>query len=268
MRIFPIVVVYRADFRQTNAHSSLLSGFQGGSYLIYDNSPEPQNQRYATPGTIYYYHDASNGGVSAAYNYGARLAESIGGVDALLLLDHDTCFQKDYITKLEEALEAFPKVDLFVPQVVYQGDRPFSPVNRGRGRRQGVNLPAGCYSLNDFLPVNSGACIRLSAFKRAGGYNSAIRLDFADFDFFSRLAAVTDKFCVLDSVAHQSFSNEEACTDKLWQRYQFYLEGAKIAHRNPLIRRMVEVDALRHACALAWRTRNLKFLTGLFRIVR
>ena len=126
MNILPVVVLYNIDFRETNAFLTLLSQQKGCRILLYENSPEPMNQSYASE-TVAYYHDAHNGGVSAAYNYGAELADRLGDVDALLLLDEDTRFEADYLSRLQSAMEQNPDVSLFVPQVLYAGDEPFSP---------------------------------------------------------------------------------------------------------------------------------------------
>ena len=267
MNVLPIVVLYNVDFYETNVYRTLLSRFQGERILIYENSPEPQNQCYETE-NILYHHDSSNGGVSAAYNYGATIAKQYGDVDAILLLDEDTRFEPDYLTVLQTAIEIHPDIKLFVPQVLYAGDQPFSPISRGIHKHRGALLGGGLYSLNDYLPVNSGACIRIAAFEKAGGYNPEIRLDFADFDFFSRLAVHDERFYRVDSVAHQSFSNEEKQLDRLFQRYQFYIEGARVAHRNPLIRNMVTIEVMRHTLALTARTRRLGFINYLIRNFR
>ena len=260
MNILPVVVLYNIDFRETNAFLTLLSQQKGCRILLYENSPEPMNQSYASE-TVAYYHDAHNGGVSAAYNYGAELADRLGDVDALLLLDEDTRFEADYLSRLQSAMEQNPDVSLFVPQVLYAGDEPFSPIHRGLRWKRGALIGDGRFSLRHYLPVNSGACIRLSAFRQAGGYQTAIRLDFADFDFFSRLAEVSETFYRVDSVARQSFSNEETQVDRLFRRYQFYLEGASVARKNKLISSMVTVEVLRHVLALTCRTRSLCFLS-------
>ena len=264
MSILPVVVLYNIDFRETNAYLTLLSQQKDGRILLYENSPEPLNQSYASE-TVYYYHDAHNGGVSAAYNYGANLAGRLGDVEALLLLDEDTRFESDYLSKLQSAMIQNPDVNLFVPQVLYAGEEPFSPIHRGLRLKRGALLGEGRYSLQHYLPVNSGACIRLSAFLQAGGYHAAIRLDFADFDFFSRLAEVSESFYRVDSVARQSFSNEETQVDRLFRRYQFYLEGAREARKNKLISTMVTVEVMRHALALTCRTRSLRFITELIK---
>ena len=267
MSVLPIVVLYNVDFYETNVYRTLLSHFQGERILIYENSPEPQNRDYESD-RICYHHDPFNGGVSAAYNYGAGIAKQSGDIDAILLLDEDTRFEPDYLTVLQTAIGKHPEINLFVPQVLYAGDQPFSPISRGIHRHRGALLGEGLYSLNDYLPVNSGACIRIGVFEKAGGYNPEIRLDFADFDFFSRLAVHDDRFYRVDSTARQSFSNEERQLDKLFRRYQFYIEGARAARRNPLIRNMVTIEVMRHTLALTARTRRLRFINYLIRKFR
>ena len=259
MNVLPIVVLYNTDFHTTNVWQTLLCHEPDCQVLLYENSLEPLNQRYASD-QVLYHHDPNNGGVSAAYNYGACQARQLEGVEAVLLLDEDTCFESDYLKVLRDLLQAHPAINLFVPQVLYQGDFPFSPIRRGLRWHRGVSLPEGQYSLYDYLPVNSGACIRLSVFERVGGYQDAIRLDFADFDFFARLAEVSADFWRIDRVAQQSFSNSETDIDRLYRRYLFYLEGAREARKNKLIRCLVDVGVLRHTLALTARTNSLRFI--------
>jgi len=267
MSVLPIVVLYNVDFYETNVYRTLLSHFQGERILIYENSPEPQNRGYESD-RICYHHDPFNGGVSAAYNYGVAIAKQLGDVDAVLLLDEDTRFEPDYLSVIQKVMGIYPEINLFVPQVLYAGEQPFSPISRGIRRHRGALLGEGLYSLKDYLPVNSGACIRIAAFEKAGGYNPEIRLDFADFDFFSRLAVHDDRFYRVDSTARQSFSNEEKQLGKLFRRYQFYIEGARAARRNPQIRNMVTIEVLRHTLALTARTRRLRFINYLIRKFR
>ena len=89
MCILPIVVLYNVDFHETNVYHTLLSHMAGERILIYENSPEPQNKCYESE-QIIYYHDSHNGGVSAAYNYGATVARRLEDVNAVLLLDEAT----------------------------------------------------------------------------------------------------------------------------------------------------------------------------------
>ena len=79
---------------------------------------------------------------------------------------------------------------------------------------------------------------------------------------------IADSFYCVSSTAYQSFSNEEKRVDKLYGRYQLYIEGARVARRNPLIRTMVLVEVLRHTLALTARTRRIKFIHYLIRNFR
>lgn len=264
MSILPIVVLYNVDFHDTNVYRTFLSQSSGDRILLYENSPEPQNHCYESE-KVLYYHDPRNGGVSAAYNYGAAVARRLGDIEAILLLDEDTWFEADYISILQTAYKTHQDISLFIPQVVYGANQPFSPIHRGVRRHRGAFLEEGVYSLKDYLPVNSGACIRLSAYEKAGGYNTDIRLDFADFDFFSRLAVVNDRFFRVNSTACQSFSNDETQIDKLFGRFKFYIEGARAARRNKLIQTMVTIEVIRHTLALTARTHSFKFIHYLIR---
>lgn len=267
MNILPIVVLYNVDYHGTNVYRSLLSHVSGLRLLIYENSQEPLNQCYESE-SVCYCHNPQNGGVSAAYNHGAVIARRMGDIDALLLLDEDTQFESGFFQKMKAAVMSFPDINLFIPQILYSGERPFSPIYRGFRRKRGALLTEGIYSLGTYLPVNSGACIRLSAFEQVGGYNKDIRLDFADFDFFSRLGSVSDTFYQLGSIAHQSFSNEESQVEILFKRYQFYIEGARAARKNVYIRKMVGIEVLRHTLALTVRTHSFSFIHYLIQQLR
>ena len=267
MSILPIVVLYNSDFHETAVYQTLLRYYPSLRILLYENSQEPLNKGYESP-TALYYHDMANGGVSAAYNYGAMLARQQGNVGALLLLDEDTTFNSDYISKIEEKLDLYQDICLFVPQIFFLNNTPFSPNCRQFRLHRGVCLDEGIYSLKRYLPVNSGACVRLKAFEKSGGYNNKIRLDFADFDFFSRLAVVSERFYLVNSIAKQSFSNEEIQKDRLFQRFKLYLEGAKTAKSNEHIRNWVLFDMIRHTLALSVRTKSLDFVSYLFKNFR
>lgn len=267
--IFAIVVIYNVDFFQSTVYKNLLLKHvkdRSIQFLVYDNSPVAMHSEedIVTIGG-YYYYDNNNSGVSTAYNKGASIANTLGNINYLLLLDQDTLFEADYIDKLRSAMSCYPQIDLFVPLISYKSNIPFSPVKMSLIGSHGVNLVEGEYDLKDYSPVNSGACVRLSTFNLVGGYNDRIRLDFADYDFFSRLGIISSRFRVINSRALQSFSNEESDKEKLLKRFGFYLEGAKHAVRNRMICKNVVIDVLKHTLALTKRVRTLEFIKYLIR---
>lgn len=258
--ILPIVVIYKAVLPDCAVYKHLHMTHSFADIVLYDNSPKAVNEGYANK-HIHYFHDSANGGVSAAYNYGAKWAMQ-HGYRYLLLLDQDTEFDVDFIEKMCTDIKRYPQCPLFVPQIVVKSNNmPFSPSKIGLWSIKGVILSPGLYSLSKYKPVNSGSCILLSAFAKVDGYNEHIKLDFADFDFFMRLNNTVSNFCVIDSRAYQNFSNEETDCAKAFERFKFYVEGAKQFSKPFVILPIV----IRHILALTIRMRSLKFIKYYFK---
>lgn len=260
IKILPIIVIYNEDFHKCNCYNSFIKSYANHRILLYENSPEPINKKYES-NLVLYYHNKNNGGVSTAYNYGAKIAFDNKYANYILLLDQDTIFSPNYIDILTENIIRNPDIYLFVPTIIYNDNKPFSPAIISRYKTIGVKLNAGIYSLNKYLPVNSGACIETNMFQQNFGYNEKIKLDFADFDFFNRLKKHTDKFCIINSTAYQSFSNEEIDLCKLENRFKFYIEGAN----NTIFKRKFTFQVIRHTLSLTLRTKNMFFIKYLIK---
>ena len=254
--ILPIIILYNQHLYESKTYLSFLQSFDG-KFVVYDNSPIPYSKKF--DGRVIYYHDKCNGGVSAGYNFGCKIASDLGYIDMLLLLDQDTQFDNMYLERLKQSIRNFPEVDIHAPLVLYGNNKPFSPVRKGWFLKA-KKISSQNLLLSDFILVNSGACIKLNKFIEVGGYNPNIRLDFADIDFFSRLASVSSCLRIVDSVAYQQFSNEETNRINLQNRYDFFLEGALSARKNPLIKTIVDICVLKHTIALTIRTCSLCFL--------
>ena len=250
------------DFYDSNVYKTLLCNYPAMTIVVYDNSPIAHK---VCNDNIIYYHDESNGGVSAGYNYGAEMAKMYDSFSALLLLDQDTSFSADYIQKLEKAIEELPNIGLFVPMVFYNKNKVFSPYKRGILVRKNIVLDEGLHSLLKYMPVNSGACVRLGTFEKVGGYSRSIMLDFADIDFFSRMCEVTDKFYLIKSDSHQNFSNDETDYNKLKKRFELFLKSGNAAKENPMIKKWVHFTMFKHSIALSFRTRKLFFIHHFFK---
>lgn len=253
-QILPIMVVYETDLLQCHSYQTLLRDC-GWTFVLYDNSTKPINQHHASA-RILYHHNPHNGGVSAAYNHGARQAEVLG-FSYVLLLDQDTTFGKDFLPTLCQAIGAHPSVGFWTTKMEYGNHLPFSPVKVSRFTCHGVNLSEGEYSLWDYLPVNSGTCMKTEFFWQVGGYSEQLRLDFADFDFFIRARQhAASSFFLMSHVAQQQFSNQEKDEEKRFKRYQIYIEGARLMpHRSFFI-----WHVLRHTLRLTLKSCRLRYL--------
>ena len=268
MRILCVIVLYKSSLMEAVSYQTCVQGYlddEDTGVFVYDNSPEPMSgsEALASRG-IQYVHDGNNAGVSTAYNVGFEYAQAYH-YEWLLLLDQDTSFPRGFLDDIRTAHQKCPSANLLIPSVTYQGGRPFSPVERSAFGSRPVALKEGTYNLADYLPVNSGACIRTAVYRQAGGYNLRIRLDFSDYDFFSRLCDVSPVFYLVDATASQSFSNEESDEEKLKSRFQLYVEGGREVLRNQRLGKRVLYRMIRHALALSIRTRNPYFVMYLIK---
>lgn len=227
--------------------------------LLYDNSPKPAPELECQPAGWHarYVHDGSNPGVGAAYNAGAELAEGLGK-RWLLLLDQDTAFPPGALGAYAEAVARHPACELFAP-VLVSGGAACSPcrVVHGRGRpAPAAALEPGLRPLGDLHVLNSGLLVRTDLFRRAGGYDPAVRLDFSDFAFLHKAAQETDALCVVGARLQHDLSSGETDPGRLLQRFATYCEGARAYARltgDALVYATVAARALR----LSWRTRSV-----------
>lgn len=256
--LFPVIVVYCCRCADARSYRTLVrpGGFR--AFMVYDNSPAsfPDGRDDLPEGAVYV-RDEANGGLSKAYNHAAAYARE-HGFSRLLLLDQDTAFASDAVTAYAAADRSVP---LWAPLVQTEGGAAFSPGDVRGWRIKAVPLPAGLYSLRDYYPVNSGMCVLLEAFRRAGGYNAAVRLDFADYQFLQRLRKVDARFLLLPATALQDFSGNEQDADKLLARFRLYLESACACTFDASSSRLAHACAVSlHALSLFRKTRRWAFL--------
>lgn len=177
------------------------------SLLIYDNSPTPAHSLPVLSGlNLVYQHDESNPGVSKAYNTGAKLAAQ-NNLQWLLLLDQDTEIKADYLAMFvaEQAKNSWCKV--FAPFLLDHGllVSPFR-WKRARGSVFKKSPQPGSLKMKNLALANSGLIINTDFFQQIGGYTPDIRLDFADIDFCSKVAARDEEFILLNCQLKHSLS--------------------------------------------------------------
>lgn len=258
--IFPVIVLYNIRLADAPSYRTLLAAASVESFMVYDNSPATFNQdEIQLPDTAFYVRDTSNGGLSCAYNAGARLARE-RGYSHVLLLDQDTTFP----SSLWQAYEQQLTFDGIVAPLMHtDSGMPFSPVRLGL--RRSPSAGPGDIELARYGLVNSGCCIPVARYFEAGGYDERLRLDFADYQFQSRFRLVCPLARVLPQVAVQNFSGD--CTDpqRVMQRYHLYLSDARRCRFATFSERFVHtVGVIRHAVALTVRMRSLRYLAQLF----
>lgn len=262
--------MYNCRLTESKSYQTILSALaqadEKATLFIYDNSPKSQliihEDLYWLE--VKYIHDSNNSGLSKAYNEGAKFANT-KCIPWIILLDQDTEFDKEYLNKVNTALVKYPEIVLFVPMLKLKSGNSFSPVKYKYKRAFPVELLEGIHSLTSFAPVNSGMVINIEAFKRVGGYNEQIKLDFADFQFIERLNKRYDEFYLLDSIAVQDFSNDEPDLNKNISRFIMYLDCAKNCTRASFMDNVYYFYVVaRHTTALTLKFKSATFAKLLY----
>lgn len=270
--ILAVVVLYNRRIEESETISSLNKSLASLNetldLVVYDNSIEKRCES----GTIFqhgcfiihYFHDASNPGVSKAYNFAAQYAKKINKI-WILVLDQDTNFPDDAFSTYISAVRLQQSIKLFVPILKLSDDRIISPsrycFKRGFALKK---ITFGLHSLNKISPLNSGMLIELEAFSIVGGYNEKVKLDFSDFQFIERFKKTFDHFYVVNVIALHEFSNSESNHSKLNERFVFYCDGAKNCGKDSIVdwlKYFIVVFA--RASTLAIRTKKLIFYRTL-----
>jgi GT2 family glycosyltransferase len=218
-----VIVLYEKAAQASEAFSSLRGILdtrpawrERFKMLLYDNSPLPATNSDALPGALYV-HDASNGGLSAAYNYALRQAQT-NASEWLLLLDQDTTLTAEYVQALLEAAasqRSNHKVGAIVPlleldNTIYSPEEDFFYHLRHqfpemRYYRASPNMH-GLQSrpLNAY---NSGALLRVGAIETIGGFPGDFRVDYLDHAVFHLLNRAGYSLYVLSLKLQQKLSH-------------------------------------------------------------
>jgi GT2 family glycosyltransferase len=195
VRALAVVVLYRTPFARSKTIAGLARAFgedpflaQQFDVLVWDNSPEPQEER-RFPFAYTYRHSAVNEGVSGAYNAAMRIAEQ-RGCGWLLLLDDDTSVTGEFLRGLlghAAEIASEERVAAVVP-FLYAGTFCMSPRLWRFARHVPLPRPAAAYTeRRAIFAANSGTLMRVRALEVIQGYSSRFWLDYSDIDVFHRL---------------------------------------------------------------------------------
>lgn len=233
---------------------------------IHDNSPEKQ---YISPqDNIIYYHDCHNHGVSYAYNCGFNIAVK-KGKDCVLLLDQDTKFELKSVFEYYVAYKKYGNDFIYVPCVCnVKHDKQYSPAHMNKF--VGHILPfnkvnsAQLYLLSGRSAINSGLMIPLYIFKKIGGYNENIKLDFSDVYFIEKYKNINKQLILLPVELIHSLSGDEGY-DKARElhRFKYYCIGARELAKS--LEQNTYYTVFRRAARLMVKYRTLNPITTLAR---
>jgi rhamnosyltransferase len=262
-----VLVLYQQSLEQSVTFQSLSAGLREESaplqLLVYDNSPTPVGK----PGSVAhrgwdvcYVHDPSNPGVSRAYVEGARIAAN-HSKQWLLLLDQDTWFPPDVLSRYVASIQQHPEVRLFAP-ILRGGSHILSPCRYRFRLGSPLSLVSpGLHSLAGLSVLNSGTCVAVKDYLELGGHDVRIALDFADHEFIDRFKRKHDRFVVIDAeCAHDFFGVTTQSTAGRLTRFGHYCRGAKFSGKGLSGALLTAAVVGARACRLSIRYRSLGFL--------
>jgi GT2 family glycosyltransferase len=230
-----IVVLYKQKLSESITLQSLKSNpeTQNISVLLYDNSPEAFIQEKIDEEPfckVKYIRNEHNPGVSAAYNEGAAYAASLHK-QWIVLLDQDTMLPANFISTLLHSISLYPEQVLFAPALM-AGKLQISPCRYifAKGFPRKTRSLPGIHRLRRTNLLNSGLCIKLTAFYKAGGYPNKVRIYYSDFVFINRFKKKYQSFAVMDiNLTHSMSALEKGNVEEQLKTFSLFCIGAREA---------------------------------------
>jgi len=267
-RIMGVVVLYNTLIEESITLKTLSKSLAANHLLldlmVYDNSEYSQLQTgiFFTfkQFNIHYYHDALNSGLGKAYNLAAKIALQ-KHKNWILLLDQDTNFPIESISKYLDALKESIQYRLFAPLLQLSNNSILSPCKYYFKRGFALKFIAnGKNSFKNRTLINSGMLINLDSFALCGGYNEAIKLDFSDIDFIERFKKSHSEFYLINLTCLQDFSNNRTEIADLNKRFITFCSGAfQCPKRNLSDKFQYLIVVFLRAIILTLRTNNFIF---------
>jgi rhamnosyltransferase len=276
-----VIVLYKKALIESESFAGLEALAQRGamcSVFLYDNNPESlkptvdftNGQRFEYPNEnlkIFYQHDASNSGVSKAYNDGFIVARKLG-TKWIMLLDQDTELNPDVFGSFFQASNAFPEENAFVP-ILRDRLGIVSPFRWRFGRGVRLKSTMRQYPLKDYRFLNSGLLIKTKTFEACGGYDSTIALYFSDIAFGEKLQRNSSQFNVVDFELRHGFSaTEDISLQSTEMRYRYFCAGARAMSKTYPSILVFPLNAFLRGLNLAFQNRTFSFLKIFFETPR
>ncbi len=251
MKIMAVIVLYHCSPQLSRSYGSLLSAVHADStrdqsntpILLFDNTPGALAYE-DLPENVISYPAGGNLGLAGAYQFAIDLAEQTG-CDWLLTLDQDTDLPQDFLANARiilEKIQETPEIAAVTPHV-YSRDVLLSPYWFQGGIF--VQRPPDTFSGVAHRPmyaINSGAILRISALRQAGGYNPGYPVDGSDTKLFHRLAMLGKRvyvasqlrlqhdFSMLDrqrSVSSTRYQGILSAESNFWDEHMGWLAGGE-----------------------------------------
>lgn len=262
-QILYVIVIYNSELEDCPSYKSFLKELGGKDFIfIWDNSKEAHTINL-NHSLFKYTHCPENLGVSEAYNQACHFALK-NGFTFLLLLDQDTQLPSNSIDYYKQMAEELDDSKCAIPKI-YSGGQlisPFRIINLKPTKLSPKTIHKKELKSGSFSAINSGVLISAQAIKETGFFNSHLKLDWSDVDFFLRFKGQLKLMSL--SLKHQLSIHEKRSLSTKLNRYRYYCEGAKEMARvhNGFIR--LGYISLRHGMKLTLLSFSPRFIFTWF----
>lgn len=220
-----------------NIHSKAISEiyiWNNSSFLLQENEKNLFDSDFPNA-RVYYFEDCKNYPLSVVYNTIISRLDTDGG---LLILDHDSTFDENFIKEIQEGFNDYPNINLFLPRIYYHSTM-VSPARQyyfyGRYLKQEIK---GVVKSQFLTAINSGMFIRCSYLKNEfEGYNEKIKFYGTDNDFMYKYSKKNKYIYVLNArINHELNYYEDISLEKRLHRYKDI--------RNGIIEQMKSINSV------------------------
>jgi len=235
-RLIAIVVVYNQNLEKSETLASLNKAVKEGlDVIIYDNSTESSkvNLSLFDRLNIRYFHNPSNPGICAAYNFGFNEA-SKSSKDWMLLLDQDTVLSDNYFDCLSISLKGLDSnIVSIVPNVTSKlRKRILSPLKiYAGGFLRSLEIKSGIIS-DRCTAINSASLVNIKFIYDIGGFNETFKLDMLDYWFYREVYNKGKQVLLLDTEIIHDLSVDDFNTYMSIKRYKELLISEQVFFGN------------------------------------
>lgn len=233
MKILAILVLYQQPAAESVAFQTLTQALSGNNELhncidiyLYDNSSVAQPVPSIPSIRLFYQHDASNGGLVAAYK--SALQHALADEYLwLLLLDQDTELSGDFLSALLVAVNRLnedQQIAAIVPKLAFQG-KILSPFQLTWFGQRTLSSEFEGATLSPITAFNSGAAFRVDFLKFIDDFGSTFWLDYLDYRLFHAVASAGKAVFVLPIQLQHALSLTNHKEYMSHFRYQNYLSA-------------------------------------------
>lgn len=263
-----VLVLYKSNLETSDSFQSIVACFKASNtsadIFIYDNSPQRLDFVDIYNLNIHYVWDASNPGVSKAYNEGFNFGRK-AGKKWLLLLDQDTEFDSDFLTKYYNSCNENVNISLFAPILRVDSGQIYSPCKYKFPRTSILEkVDPGITYIKNLSLLNSGMLISLSIFQEVGGYDDRLKMDFTDFEFIDRYRKIENIFVVVNTTGRHGFSGFQDELDASLVRFNRYCQSSivlSLIYSNYFDKLKLIIFALVRAFKLSFKFNFFEFVT-------